>query len=230
MCTSAKGNSHDQALTQSGLTDLKDSIEGTKQDLQDELEQVQSRITSAAASLQQTLQADQAQLRASLESLEQSQTQAENMKPTITISDNRAGQASRAIFGTDTSQPKFDLNVTGNEAGDGATMAAGVHSPETLQALLQNSPNPNLTIAFQALQNTALFTNPDILRSATNSGALLGREATHHPASINRQLLPSSVEPTDQTIRAAGNGTQQVQMSQRSTAPAGDEMQNVNRS
>lgn len=207
------------------MTDLKDSIDGTKQDVQDQLEQVQSRITSAAASLQDILQADRAHLRATLESLEQSQSRAENVKPTITISENRAGQASRAIFGTDALQPNFDLNVVRNEAQSGATMAAGLHSPETLRVLLQNAPDLNLKIALQALQNTSQFTNPDNLRSAPNTGTLSGGEGAHHLAAVNRQLLPSNLDHAS----ATRDGTEQVQLGEALAASREEETEGVHR-
>lgn len=59
--------------------------------------------------------------------------------PTIVVQNNRVGQGARAIFGTDTSQPRFNLSVSGNEVGPDSTMAAGVFSAETIQALLGNS-------------------------------------------------------------------------------------------
>ncbi|KAK5069369.1 hypothetical protein LTR51_008619 [Lithohypha guttulata] len=57
--------------------------------------------------------------------------------PQVVIERNRGGEQTRALFGTDTSRPEFNLAVSDNQVQGGAVMAAGVHSPETLQALLQ---------------------------------------------------------------------------------------------
>ena len=49
-------------------------------------------------------------------------------------------------------QPQFDLIVSENEAELDTVMNAGIHSSETLQALLGTSCTPELALVLQALQ------------------------------------------------------------------------------
>ncbi|BCR85775.1 uncharacterized protein ACHE_21233S [Aspergillus chevalieri] len=168
-----------QCSTQDSLDNLKDSIQGTKEDLEDQLNQVRETIGSADASSRETLQADQARLQRSLDTLEQAQRVADTTHPEVIIKSNRADQGSRAIFGTDTSQPQFSLNVTDNEAGLGAVVSAGVHTPQTLQALLRDSRTPDLALALQALQTQPQNTNAPVLRSVLHNLSVGPSEATH---------------------------------------------------
>lgn len=158
-------NIQDHSTTQDSLRDLKDKISGTKEDLEDQLDQVQQTISAADASLREILQDDQARLQSSLDSIAQAQKVMENSYPKIVIEHNRADQGGRAIFGTDTSQPRFSLTVADNEAGIGAVVGAGVHSPETLQTLLGNSRTPDLALALQALQTQSRSTGDNAIQS-----------------------------------------------------------------
>ncbi|KAL8696017.1 MAG: hypothetical protein Q9201_007864 [Fulgogasparrea decipioides] len=90
----------DHSSTQDSLEELKDSISGIKEDLEDQLAQVQRTIRTAEASLREVLQDDQARLQSSLNSLAQAQRIADGIHPSIIIQRNRANQGSRAIFGT----------------------------------------------------------------------------------------------------------------------------------
>ena len=112
---------------------------------------MQQTISSAHASLREILLGDLGQLQNSLDSIARAQQIADTVRPEITIKHNQAGQGSRAIFGTDTPQPQFNLTVLGNEAGLGAVASAGVHSPQALQALLGNSRILDLALALQVL-------------------------------------------------------------------------------
>ena len=151
-CTQAYSASDDHSTTQDSLNQLKDAIQGTREDLEDQLGQVQQAIKTAEASLGDILRVDQARLQRSLDNLAQARTIVDHSKPQIVIERNRAEQGSRALFGTDTSQPRFNLTTSSNEAQLGAVMAAGVHSPETLQALLGKPWTADLALVFQALQ------------------------------------------------------------------------------
>lgn len=144
--------SQDHSATQESLCDLKDLISGAKEDLEDQLDTVRHTISAADASLRGLLEEDQARLQSSLESIAQAQQIADTTRPKVTIEENCAGEGSRAIFGTDTSQPGFNLTVARNEVAVGAVSSAGVHSAQTLQALLQHSRTPDLALALQALQ------------------------------------------------------------------------------
>jgi hypothetical protein len=161
--------SQDHSVTQEALGDLKDLVSGTKEDLEDQLEAVRQTISTADASLRQSLLEDQARLQSSLDSIAQAQRVAENTRPKVIIEDNRAGQGSRAIFGTDTSQPGFNLTVARNEAGIGSVYSAGVHTPQTLQALLQHSRTPDLALALQALQTQSTSVRNENLQSLLNN-------------------------------------------------------------
>ena len=144
---------------------LKELIGGTKEDLEDQLAQVQRHIETAEASLRAVLQDDQTRLQDCLNSLAQAQQTANSVRPSISIQNNQAGQAGRTIFGTDTSQPQFNLTVSGNQAQQGAVMGSGVYTPQTLQALLGTSRTADLALAVQASQTQTQSTNVSALRS-----------------------------------------------------------------
>ena len=99
--------------------------------------------------MREVLQDDQARLQSSLNSLAQAQKFADGIHPTVVIQRNRADQGSRAIFGTDASQPQFNLTVSDNEAQPHAVMGSGVYTPQTLQALLGDSRTADLVLAVQ---------------------------------------------------------------------------------
>jgi hypothetical protein len=160
--------SQDHSLTQESLGHLRDLISGSKEDLEDQLEAVRQTISTADASLRDVLEEDQARLQSSLDSIARAQRMAETTQPKVIIEDNHAGQGSRAIFGTDTSQPGFSLIVARNEAGVGAVSSAGVYSPQTLQALLQHSRTPDLALALQALQTQSTSVRNEALQTALN--------------------------------------------------------------
>ncbi|KAF2278228.1 uncharacterized protein EI97DRAFT_499725, partial [Westerdykella ornata] len=164
-------NIQDHSVTQSSLDDLKNLISGTREDLEDQLEEVQRDIEDAAISVREVLQDEQARLQSILASVEKAQEVLNTTQPKLVIESNKAGDGSRAIFGTDTSQPHFELKVANNEAGVGAVMSAGVHSPETLQALLQQSQTPDLALALQALQTQSSHTANEALQNVLNKMA-----------------------------------------------------------
>lgn len=158
------------------MSELKGLTSGTKEDLEDQLEAVRQTITAADTSLRQVLEEDQARLQSSLNSIAKAQRIANTTRPQVTIEDNRAGEGSRTIFGTDTSQPEFNLTVAGNEVGVGAVSSAGVYSAQTLQALLQHSRTPELALALQALQ-----TQPTNIRSEAVQAVLNDISAERNP-------------------------------------------------
>ncbi|OJJ43209.1 hypothetical protein ASPZODRAFT_169523 [Penicilliopsis zonata CBS 506.65] len=178
--------------TQSDMTDLNDSITGTKEDIQDQLDDIQRKISTSDESIRAVLQQDREHLQQSLDSLAQAQRIANAAPPNIVIESNRVDTGGCAIFGTDTPQPQFVLNVSKNEAGAGATMSAGVHSPETLRGLLENS---QAKVTLQALQNQSHHANSEqlqpILRymAAQNKNNQL--ESAPRPAGIDQPMLGS---------------------------------------
>jgi hypothetical protein len=155
-------------------------INGHKEDLEDQLESVRSKVSAADASLQETLLEDQARLQSSLDSIAQVQRIADTTRPNIIIEDNRAGEGSRAIFGTDTPQPRFSLTVARNEAGIGAVYSAGVHSPQTLQALLQHSRTPDIALPLQALQTQSTTVNNEAIQSLFDNISAEANQRTRH--------------------------------------------------
>jgi ABC-type transporter Mla subunit MlaD len=205
--------SQDHATTQDSLNELRKSIEGTKDDLEDQLDQVRHAISGAGASLRDLLQADQAQLQSGLESLAQAQRVAETTQPRVVITRNLGGQESSTLFGTDTSRPQFHLTVSDNEAQLGAVMAAGVHSPETLQALLRGSRTADLVLVLQALQNQPQSTSGTALQSILNSVAT-GRTQgfTDGPSTMNAgpKLSISDQEETPRGVEIPGRSTSAV--------------------
>jgi hypothetical protein len=178
------------STTQESLRNLKDLIGGTREDLEDQLEQVQQTISSGDTSSREILQDDLARLQNSLDSIARAQQIADTARPEVVIKDNKAGQGARAINGTDTTQPQFNFAVTGNEAGVGATMSNGVYSQETIQALLANSRTPDLALALQALQTQSSNTNHESLQSilkslsAEHQGELTGKSSETSPVTI----------------------------------------------
>jgi hypothetical protein len=186
---SAYQGSQDNSFTQESLGELKDLISGIKEDLDDQLDQVQQSIKTVDSSLREILQEDQARLQSSISSITRAQQVADAIKPQIIIERNEAGKGSRAIFGTDTSQPQFNLTVANNKAGLGAVVSAGVHSPQTLQALLANSRSPDLALALQALQTQSRSANTEGLQSVLN-----------HLATEHHQGLTDVPQPTIPSI------------------------------
>ncbi|KAE8397189.1 hypothetical protein BDV37DRAFT_266277, partial [Aspergillus pseudonomiae] len=141
--TFASINMRNHSITQESLNDLKDSIRGTKEDLEDQLDQINEAIRSTDASNRASFRTDQARLVGSLKSIEWAQQVADTTLP----------------------RPQFSLNVSENEAGLGAIMAAGVHTPQTLQALLRDSQTQNLALTLQAAQAQSQNTNTPTLQS-----------------------------------------------------------------
>jgi hypothetical protein len=187
-------------ITPESLNDLKDSIRGTKEDLEDQLDQIHEAIKSTDTSNRASFQTDQAQLVGSLKSIEWAQQVADTTLPKVVVESNRAGQGTRTIFGTDTSQPQFSLNVSENEAGLGAIMAAGVHTPQTLQALLRDSQAQNLALTLQAAQAQSQNTNTPNLQSllyGLSVGPLTGDRSSNPRISGNANLgLQAPIQST----------------------------------
>lgn len=132
----------DHFRTQHALAELKNSIPGIQEDLEDYLAQVQATISTAKASLL-ALGDEQARLRSSLDGLTQVQRIVDRIRLCIVIERNRAVPGSQAIFGTDTSQPPFNLKVLGNVAGEGSLMVSGVYNPQAIQDILKSSRMPS---------------------------------------------------------------------------------------
>jgi hypothetical protein len=202
--------SDDYSTTKDSLKQLKDVIEGTKEDLEDQLDQVRQAITTAAVSLRDTLEADQARLQRSLDGLAQAQRIADNSQSQVVIERNRAGQGSRTLFGTDTSQPRFNLTVSDNEAQTGAVIAAGVHSPQTLQALLGESRTADLALVLQALQTQLPSTISTTLQSHLNNISATDRHGlTDRPSATNvsPSLRISEQEDTPDVVEMPAQST-----------------------
>lgn len=162
-----------QGITQEALDALKASIEGTKDDLEDQLSSIRDSTDDASATLQAQLRTDQTQLQNCLDRLIQAQATVETTRPQINISRNTAGQNARAIFGTDNVRPTFDMTATDNNAQAGSTMAAGVHSPETLQALLRGNTSSaaDIMAILQMSQNASASSTSEQLQSMLASRA-----------------------------------------------------------
>ncbi|KAF7505952.1 hypothetical protein GJ744_012394 [Endocarpon pusillum] len=170
----ASMNIQDHATTQDYLNELKRSIEGTKEDLEDQLGLVEQAISGAEASRRGLLLADQVQ---------------------VVIERNRGGEDSRTLFGTDTSRPAFSLTVSDNEAQRGAVMAAGVHSPEVLQSLLKGTPAADLVLVLQTLRNQSPSNNTDMLPSFLDSHSAGRTLAIDMPSTMNATPRPPPSRP-----------------------------------
>jgi ABC-type transporter Mla subunit MlaD len=186
--------SQDHSITQESLGNLRDLISGTKDDLEDQLDAVRQTISAADASLREVLSEDQARLQSSLESIARVQRIADTTQPKVIIEDNRAGEGSRAIFGTDTSQPGFSLTVARNEAGVGAVYSAGVHSPQTLHALLQHSRTPDLALALQALQTQSTSVRNEAVQSVLNDISAERSQGVPHAPAISLMTESNSLD------------------------------------
>ena len=159
-------------------------------------------IGSANESIRGILQADQTRLQRSLESLERAERIAHTARPEIIVNGNRIDQGSRVIFGTDTSQPQFNLNVSDNGAGPGAVASAGVYTPQTLQVLLRDSRASDPAFALQALRTQLQSTNAPGLWSVLHNLSGGPSEATH-PAypriseSTNPSVISAPTQPME---------------------------------
>ena len=210
--------SQDHTITQESLSELKKSIEGTKEDLEDQLDQVRDAIGSAAASLRDQLSADQARLQSSLDSLAHAQRVAETTLPQVIIKGNRGGAESRTLFGTDASRPQFSLNASDNIAEQGAVMAAGVHSPETLKALLGESGAADLVLALRSLHTQSHGTSTETPQSVPN-GSSTGRTPgiIIGPSNTNaiQRLRISGPEDTSSDVEPSPNTSNAVHVHDR---------------
>lgn len=191
--TKADISRRDHSSTQDSLDDLQDLIRGTKEDLEFQLGQVEFQlgqvrqiINTIGVSMLDSLHADQARLQSSLESLERAQRIADITRPQVTVRSNRTNQGSRAVFGTDSSQPQFSLNVSDNDVGLGAIAAAGVYTPQTLQALLRDSRTPDLALAIQALQTQSQRNHDSALGSLLSNLSVGASEV--NPSTSSRIL------------------------------------------
>jgi hypothetical protein len=139
--------------TQLSLDAIAKLADRTREELEDQLYQVQEQINTTKETLRVILEADREQIQSCLKSLQAAQRSWEK-KAHIIIADNTAiGVNTRMIAGTDTIQPTFDLSVTQNRAENGAAMAAGVHSSEVLKTLLEQSSTPAPVVSLvQAMQ------------------------------------------------------------------------------
>ncbi|KAI4271449.1 MAG: hypothetical protein L6R38_006869 [Xanthoria sp. 2 TBL-2021] len=195
----------DHSSIQDSLEEFKDLISRTKEDLEDQLAQVQRTISTAEASLRKVLQDDQARLQSSLNSLAQAQRIANGTHPSIVIERNRADQGSRAIFGTDTSQPQFNLTVSDNEAQSNAVMGSGVYTPQTLQALLGSSGTADLALAVQALQTQTQSTDVSALQSIANQLSAVRNKGTSSRANPPPSLMNSDYTNTAEDFQPPPN-------------------------
>ena len=161
--------SQEHSVTQETLSGLEGQISGTKDDLADQLEELQETVKGADASLRAVLNDDVARLQRSLNSIAKAQKVVKNTKPMIVIRDINHGPGSRAIAGSDFSRPDWNLTVENVRVGFGATSSAGMYSPETLQRLLENSSTPGLALALPALQTQSSSGSSAALRSVFNT-------------------------------------------------------------
>lgn len=190
------------------MGDFKDLIGGTKEDLEDQLEAVRQTINAADAWLREILMEDQARLQSSLDSIAQAQRISDSTRLKVIIKDNLASSGSLAIFGTDKTQPEFDLKVMNNEVGVGAVSSAGVHSPQTLQALLQDSRTPNLALALQALQTQSTSVRTGALESVLNVISAERNQGVPHVPTTS--LLTEAESPVSVSLRQLVGSTQSV--------------------
>ncbi|KAL8696241.1 MAG: hypothetical protein Q9201_007758 [Fulgogasparrea decipioides] len=188
----------DHSSTQDLLEELNNSINGTKEDLEDQLAQVQQTVSTAEASLREVLQDDQARLQSSLNSLAQAQRITDGIHPSIVIQRNRADQGSRAIFGTDTS-------LSDNKARSNAVMGSGVYTPQTLQALLGISRTADLALAVQALQTQTQSTDVSALQSIANQLSAERNMGTSSRANPPLRLMDSDHTNTAEDFQPPPN-------------------------
>lgn len=163
----------DHKVTQESLDGLEKLVAQTREELEDQFEQVQQAIHTADTSMRAILASDRAQIRSCLDSLEQTQEIRENVRAQIVVLGNIAGPNSRLIAGTDSLNSSFNLSVRHNEAREGASMAAGVYTPEVLKALLQqSSAPPGIVALFQATQKCGVTLDPQAVQDLLQGRSL----------------------------------------------------------
>lgn len=184
----------------------------TREELEDQLDQLQAQIHAAGGSIQASLEAEQTQIQACLKSLEEAQAARKHIAH-VNVSHNEAtGSNARLIAGTDTARPNFNLTVTHNRAADGASMAAGVHSAEVLKALLQHSSASAPVVSIVQMMHTGSFDphSPavqQLLQQSTN-GSGSGSRSTATRGQIEEATctsdpkLPVAVERQDVIARS----------------------------
>lgn len=192
-----------QRVVQTSLEELEKTAGRTKEELEDQLHQLQQQIGALDLSLHRTLEDDRAQIEACLRSLEEAQkTRATRAR--VHVAQNIAsGQNTRLIAGTDMEQPTVDLSVIENRAEGGASMAAGVHSPETLRLLLQqSSSSADARLLFNAMQTHS--SDPSFW---TTPGLLGSRAGGQHHLSISGRIdeSPALADTIASTVEERSN-------------------------
>lgn len=183
--------SRDHGTTQESITELKRLVEGTKQDLNDQVEQVEDAIHGAAESFRDRLQADCAQLQSALQALAQAQHVADTTRPQVVIEKNQGGEDSRALFGTDVSQPHFDLTVSNNIADKRAVIVTGVNSTETVQAFLKGSGRSDVALIMQTMQSPLHGSDKD--KPESDLSRIVAQQPTLGGGRLSMQHDPSQV-------------------------------------
>lgn len=167
----------DQRLTQTSLSELEKATERTKEELEDQLYQLQQQIGTLDQSLHRTLETDRAQIETCLKSLEEAQKVRASRARIVVENNDASGPNTRLIAGTDMQQLAVDLSVIGNRAESGASMAAGSYTPETVQALLrQSSTSPNAAFIINAMQTNTF----DSSFLTTSMPGVLGASPERH--------------------------------------------------
>ncbi|CEJ62504.1 hypothetical protein PMG11_11001 [Penicillium brasilianum] len=193
-------NGRNHTRTLNSLNELEGLIRGTREDLEEQLDRVLRTVNDSDALSQENLRADYARLKSSIESLSQAHKVIDTNHPKIVVEDNRAGPDSRAIFGTDTTQPHFMLNVSNNEAGKGALMGAGIYTSQTLRELLRDSRASETTLALQSLQTQPHSTDDTDIQSLLHSFSVQCKQelpSTSEVSSSRRLIISEHVSTTE---------------------------------
>lgn len=148
------------------------SSSATVETLRDQETGIIESIQFSNHALQEFLTQELQRLQGSIRDVEMAQRMFQATQPSVIIRGNEGGDGSHTLFGTDNQKLTLNLSVEQNKAGKSAVMAAGVHSPATIQALL--SQRPAVASVMQGLQMgtfTTSFVGAQLMQSSTSVDA-----------------------------------------------------------
>ncbi|KAK3075439.1 hypothetical protein LTR53_001224 [Teratosphaeriaceae sp. CCFEE 6253] len=148
----------DGGMTQSKLDDLKSDISSYQADMIDSLEDLDTRITSAADATKQDLEAYKRELEATQQLLRAAAEATAMTKPapSMVIEGNVVDQASRQVLGTDTEDAKYDLTARENTSRNQSVQMIGNYRPESIRTVINSLPpsTTNVPIGMSASKPT----------------------------------------------------------------------------
>ncbi|KAK3075663.1 hypothetical protein LTR53_000811 [Teratosphaeriaceae sp. CCFEE 6253] len=193
----------DGGMTQSKLDDLKSDISSYQADMIDSLEDLDTRITSAADATKQDLEAYKRELEATQQLLRAAAEATAMTKPapSMVIEGNVVDQASRQVLGTDTTDAKYDLTARENTSRNQSVQMIGNYRPESIRTVINSLP-PSTTNVPIGMSAVRLLTPSSRSSSLKREPAQARRRRALPPSSLPGQP-PHPSQWTTQTTAAS---------------------------